>query len=163
MTEFQICPICGHSFQKRNSDANKGFSIFCSKVCFDNYQRRHQKFIACKICGKIFLKRGKRYDPDASCCSLICEKQYRRQNKLASKNPMWKDENVGYSGIHLWVRCRKPRPDMCERCGKNLPYDLANISQHYHRELSDWKWLCRKCHMIEDGRINNLKQFGVKK
>jgi hypothetical protein len=47
----------------------------------------------------------------------------------------------------------------CENCREIKPLDLANISGKYLRKLIDWKWLCRKCHMTEDGRIKNLKQF----
>lgn len=37
--------------------------------------------------------------------------------------------------------------------------DIANVSQRYLRDISDWRWLCRRCHMISDGRVNNLLQF----
>ena len=36
---------------------------------------------------------------------------------------------------------------------KNPPYDLANISQEYRRDVDDFEWLCRSCHMKKDGRI----------
>jgi len=70
---------------------------------------------------------------------------------------MWKGEEAGYAAIHDYVRARKTKPEFCERCGVKPPIDLANISQTYKRELSDWEYLCRKCHMDGDGRNDKLR------
>ena len=79
------------------------------------------------------------------------------------KNPNWYGEKVGYNGIHSWVKRHKPKPKLCENCKRVPPYDLANISGEYKRDINDFKWTCRKCHMEEDGRVikvlKNLKQF----
>ncbi|MFA5299610.1 MAG: hypothetical protein WC389_15585 [Lutibacter sp.] len=77
------------------------------------------------------------------------------------KNGQWKGDEASYTALHHWIRTRKPKPSLCERCHKNPPYDLANISGTYKRDINDFEWLCRKCHMNDDGRINNLKQFKV--
>lgn len=79
--------------------------------------------------------------------------------KLGDKNPMWKGDNVSYTGLHLWVSSRLPKSEFCEICNKKPPYDLANISGNYLRNLTDWQWLCRSCHMRSDGRLNNLIQY----
>lgn len=72
-------------------------------------------------------------------------------------------ENAGYSAIHLWIKSHKPKPQFCECCKMVSPYDLANISGKYKRDINDFEWLCRKCHMHKDGRAeqvkNNLVQF----
>lgn len=48
-------------------------------------------------------------------------------------------------------------PDTCRICFKVL----SNVKISKRVKRSDWEWLCRKCHMVKDGRINNLKQFKV--
>lgn len=73
------------------------------------------------------------------------------------KNPNWKGDKVSKNPLHLWIRRHKPKSEICEVCGINKPYDLANISGKYKRDINDFKWSCRKCHMKEDGRIKNLK------
>ena len=73
-------------------------------------------------------------------------------------NPMWKNVGVGMSALHEWVKKRKVKPKKCENCNKKDVVDLANISQKYKRDLSDWEWLCRSCHMIKDGRMKNLNR-----
>jgi hypothetical protein len=44
----------------------------------------------------------------------------------------------------------------CQQCRK--PYDLANVSVEYKRDLNDWQWLCRRYHMLSDGRLHSRDQ-----
>lgn len=66
---------------------------------------------------------------------------------------MWKGDSVGYTALHSWVKRRYKKTPFCMDCKLKPPYDLANISQEYKRDLSDWEWLCRSCHMKKDGRF----------
>lgn len=82
--------------------------------------------------------------------------------RIGINNPNWKGDNIkrkGNMGLHIWVKRRKLKPKFCECCKTNPPYDLANISNEYKRDLDDWEWLCRSCHMHKDNRIKNLKQY----
>jgi hypothetical protein len=78
-------------------------------------------------------------------------------SKLSEKNPMWKGNKAGLKALHIWVKYRLKKPKLCVNCKKNKSYDLANISQKYKRNLNDWEWLCRRCHMEKDGRLKNFK------
>ncbi len=82
-----------------------------------------------------------------------------RRPKIGEKNPMWKGDKVSYKSLHDWVRRNLPIPELCQICKQSKPYDAANISGKYLRDLSDWKYLCRKCHMNSDGRMYNLYQY----
>lgn len=55
------------------------------------------------------------------------------------------------------------RSDRCSKCGNIGKVDLANISQEYKRDLTDWEWLCRKCHMNGDGRLANFLSYSKNK
>lgn len=113
------------------------------------------------ICGENYLKHlpnGKAWNNGLTKESHSGLKKISEQ-KMAENNPQWKGDEVGYTSLHEWVKNRKLKPLLCECCNKNKSYDLANISQEYKRDLSDWEWLCRRCHMRKDGRINNLKQY----
>lgn len=79
-----------------------------------------------------------------------------RLSKLKERNPMWKGDNVGYYSLHEWVKNHLPKPQLCEACNNVPPYDLANISGKYKRDLTDWQWLCRSCHMKSDGRMEKI-------
>lgn len=85
--------------------------------------------------------------------------------KRGIENPMWAGVHVKVGSLHAWVRNNKPKPSVCEHCKQVPPLDLANISpkynkQTYDRDFNHWLWLCRSCHMKQDGRHNNLKQGG---
>ena len=76
--------------------------------------------------------------------------------KKGSKNPMWKGDDISYVNLHVWVKNNKPRPGFCEKCNESPPRDLANVSGKYFRDVNDFEWLCRKCHMNGDGRLAKL-------
>lgn len=70
-----------------------------------------------------------------------------KEFNLADNNGMWKGDNVGYGSLHSWVNRNKPKSMFCECCGKITErLDTANISGLYKRDISDFRWLCRKCH-----------------
>lgn len=71
-------------------------------------------------------------------------------------NKMWKGDDVGYNCLHKWIKRHKHKSKLCECCGKKKPLEIANISGKYKRNVKDYEWLCRKCHMTKDGRMNNL-------
>jgi hypothetical protein len=78
------------------------------------------------------------------------------KSKREENNPNWKGDEVGYSSLHEWIKSRKPKPQFCERCNKKPSYDLANKSGKYKRDINDFEWLCRSCHMETDGRLTKL-------
>lgn len=115
----------------------------------------------CKICLKKLPRKNIKY------CSNECKFEdldyikRLRIAKLAEKNPIWKGDKVGkQTPLHRWIARHKPKPEYCESCKKSKPYDLANISGKYFRDINDFEWLCRSCHMNKDGRMKNLKHQG---
>ena len=83
-------------------------------------------------------------------------KKWLKNNKSGSNNNNWRDDNVGYSGLHQWVVKQLGQPTECEYCGKDgltgRFIQWANISGEYKRDLSDWIRLCAKCHWNYDRR-----------
>ena len=79
-------------------------------------------------------------------------------NLTGEKASNWKGDLIGYRGLHRRIRRIFPKPEFCNDCKINPPYDLANISNEYKRDISDWEWLCRQCHMLKDGRIKGLEK-----
>ncbi len=130
------------------------------------------QFTKCADCGKSIYKYGKT-GKCGSCFQIGNKKAFGKKrtveskkryslSKMGSKNPMWKGDGVGFRSIHEWVRRRYPKPDFCIDCKIVKPMDLANISQKYKRDIRDWEWLCRKCHMTKDGRLLNFKNLHKK-
>ena len=73
-------------------------------------------------------------------------------------NPNWGGDKVGYHGIHSWVKRHKPKPFVCEICKQKEPFDMANVSGKYKRDINDFQWLCRSCHMKLDKRLEKLHE-----
>lgn len=75
-----------------------------------------------------------------------------------SKHKLWKGNDVGYRGLHYWVKRELGTPAYCAYCNDNSKntYHWANISHAYKRELSDWVRLCVNCHSKYDRGIIKL-------
>jgi hypothetical protein len=113
-----------------------------------NYQR------TCFICKREFntklteIKRG-----GGKTCSRNCYfKRFKLIVKKAELSPNWKTENISYNLRHRRIEKLLGKPSKCEHCGitEAKQYDWANISKEYKLDTSDWKRLCRKCHVIYD-------------
>lgn len=77
----------------------------------------------------------------------------KRLNIKGENNYAWKGNEVGYVGLHTWVRRELGKPKICEHCGINKNMQWANKSRKYKRELTDWLSLCAKCHKKYDKSI----------
>ena len=73
-----------------------------------------------------------------------------------SNHSNWKGDTVGYESLHSYIERRLPKPELCPMCNDVSPYDIACITDVYDRDLSNWQWLCRRCHMKSDGRLDEL-------
>lgn len=82
-------------------------------------------------------------------------KQKIREANIGVKSPQWKGNNVSYPALHAWIRKNKIKPKLCECCKIKPPFDIANISGKYKRDINDFRWLCRKCHVISHKIIKN--------
>jgi len=82
---------------------------------------------------------------------------------LGEDNPMWKGDQVGYNSLHQWVKNNLSAPELCQICHEVPPKDLANITNIYNRNFKNWMYICRKCHMRSDGRIERLHSEEIRK
>lgn len=80
---------------------------------------------------------------------------------IGKENPNWKGDDVSYKCLHDWVRKHKPKPEKCERCGKEQDYlEASNISGEYKRDINDYEYLCVKCHKEKDGVLQKWIDAG---
>ena len=81
--------------------------------------------------------------------------KYSHAHLMGENSSNWKGDDAGYHALHKWV----PR-------GMKRYFQWANISRKYLRDLSDWKRLCKKCHMLYDeilnkGWITRKTRYGI--
>lgn len=151
--EYKICETCGKKIYKKNSSNTKD-NWYNRKFC--NSECRSKRWDLCE-CGNKKLRSSKHCKV---CCHIL---QRGIPQNLNESNGMWKGNNVGRGALHVWIKKRKPKPNLCGKCHKNKPYDLTNISGKYKRDVNDFEWLCRRCHMIKDGRLKNNLRLAQKK
>jgi len=77
-------------------------------------------------------------------------KKKMRLKALGENNVMWKGDKVGDNPLHIWIKQRLIKPELCQCCETRKPYDLANYTGIYTRDLDNWIYLCRSCHMKLD-------------
>ena len=82
---------------------------------------------------------------------LFLRKAHEAPHPEGEKVWNWKGDNVGYGGLHAWVRRKLGTPQNCARCGTTTAkrYEWANISGEYRRDITDWIRLCTSCHRKE--------------
>lgn len=137
--------------------------------------------IHCKNCKRIFyswkIKKRK-------FCSQKCDRKYKRKNNLYKKNQKKRKDLIEnqlktfkqlnnikicykdmsdkqkklYHTLHNYIKRYKKKPLLCERCKKNKPIHLANISGRYKKDIKDYLWVCKPCHNQIDGLVNNFKE-----
>ena len=114
------------------------------KKCIDCDKEISSMSIRCKSCSNKFRKGKYKWKSNKS--------------KLGQNNPKWKpiEKIKTNAAFHKRMWKLYPRKELCEECNKRPPHDLANISGNYKTEINDWEWLCRRCHMLKDGRMKNL-------
>lgn len=84
-----------------------------------------------------------------------------KKGQTGASVPNWKGNQVKYRDLHKWVREHKKSNKKCEDCLLVKKLDLANVSGDYKRDLNDWRYLCRKCHMLSDGRHADLMNRNI--
>ena len=70
-----------------------------------------------------------------------------------------KDRAYLLNKIHNWVRYHKPKQEGCTICYKIKKLELANISGDYSKDIDDYLWLCKKCHIQFDKDNNTHEKY----
>ncbi len=71
------------------------------------------------------------------------------------KSARWKGDEIGYSGLHVWVKSSLGKPVGCSNGSthKAKRFVWANISGEYKRDLNDWQQLCNSCNKKDGVKI----------
>ena len=141
------CIVCGKTFYTYPSRVKSGIAKYCSKKCYSTIRNKEIS----KSGVQSRFKKGHKPSPNR-----ILPKGIKHHN--------WKGKNVGYRGLHYWIRRIKGNPIKCENCGyvSKKPKDMhwANIDHKYRRNPDDYIALCRKCHKLYDLKTNPVSILG---
>lgn len=88
------------------------------------------------------------------------ESARRRASKLGDKNPNWKGDNAPRDAGHARARYLYPdRP--CEKCAAEKAERHHKDDNTLNNAPDNVQFLCRRCHMLEDGRLAELAARGA--
>jgi len=168
------CFQCGINFYPKNGNLK---ALYCSRECRDNSMRGKskksveelvsKKYKYCENCGKKFYnlyksKSGITYSfnpirwKNKKYCSHKCFGEADGKSRIGmieTKHPRWIGDNIGYYGVHDWIKKHYGTPSKCEICGLddvNRVYHWANLSGNYLRDRNDFKRMCVSCHRKYD-------------
>lgn len=166
------CIICGSIFNKRLKEGIRDWSIrkFCSQTCYRVFKNSLPNRGGTIQKGAIPWNAGKKgtYSMNHSGqfkkgmapwnkgikTGLVPKTAFKENQMTNEQHPLWKGNDVSYSGLHYWVARKLGKPDSCEFCGKSglkgRHIQWANKSGKYLRDLSDWLRLCYWCHKKYD-------------
>jgi hypothetical protein len=87
------------------------------------------------------------------------------KNRKEHEQSNWKGNDVGYYGLHDWIKRKKGTPQKCDKCGdiSNRKYEWANKTGKYKRVLSDWMRVCTPCHRRYDYKNGIIKPEELKR
>ena len=140
------CLVCGKTFYTYPSRVagNGGHSAkYCSRSCYS------------KVRDKEIIIRGLKTRFRAGTKQSEEQIQHRVKFITGEKNNNWKGDNVGYRGLHYWLRRQLGNPTKCSACGLTAKpserrIDWANIDHKYRRNINDYIPLCKSCHKLYD-------------
>ena len=84
------------------------------------------------------------------------QSQRGREGTRGEKAWNWKEEDVGYSALHRWVRKNFAKTGICQEYDRNVGSKTqagthwACIGHEYTRKREAWRELCPRCHRAFD-------------
>jgi hypothetical protein len=119
--------------------------------------------IKCLNCKKILNKFrfGNYKEPRKYCCHKCSVEHHKIIRPIGKNHYLWKGEDACYFTRHSWIYNNFGKANKCEnnKCDKKCKtFQWANISGEYHRDMNDWKQLCKSCH----AKYDHIRLYGDK-
>ena len=96
----------------------------------------------CKECHKEYMVTYRKDNREK-----LLKQSVKRTGKYVKKHRQYYNN---YTNIHEWVRRHKQKPKICCICNERRKLELANISGEYKRDIKDFLYVCKKCHVLFD-------------
>lgn len=152
------CIECRRVFYVQRCKILEGKGIYCSRACLIANKSKPMKCTNCGLSVRFQnnrIQRAKRLF-----CSYKCHyesmrgvsKPFNCQPLKNEHHPFWKGDNVGYRGLHVWLRRNYGIPGVCDMCGNQNDVQWANSDGVYKRDRQHWRTMCRPCHAKFDAQ-----------
>jgi hypothetical protein len=141
------CDMCPNEFSVYPYKLKEGKGKHCSRKCYELYKRTIPAWNKGKPATWAIGNKHRVGLKNPFLSEL-------NKSRVLEKNAKWKGDDVGYTGLHVWIRNNLGQPQKCEHCnldgltGHKIHW--ANKSYRYLRDKDDWIRLCAKCHGVYD-------------
>lgn len=146
------CKVCNELMRCPYGQGKQWWEMrkYCSNICRQESQKKPIEKV-CATCSKQFITNRERINN----CSAKCATRYRSITYREDKIGTWKGDEVGYSGLHMWIKSKYGKANRCDflevkNHSKTAIFHWANLSGKYMRNIDDWAQLCVKCHFRFD-------------
>ena len=144
--EFKYCDCgCGFTHSKYRMEKEGRMRLDRPQKFINKHQNRNRKHSAEYGKKMSEIRKGKKIQP----FSEEHKKKIGDANR-GEKCGAWKGDDVGIEALHEWVRSHFWPTRLCQMCMQVPPRDLANITGIYKRDFRNWRYACRRCHVIYD-------------
>jgi hypothetical protein len=137
----------------KNKSIYDGHSRECKRCILKYYYQKKN--------DKNFLEK-KREIAIKSYWKIQAPKRKRRSENTFGKgetHSRWLGDNIGYTGIHLWLNKMYEKIGICELCKQKNNTDFALIpGKEYKRKRENYFEICRSCHSKIDNKYKNFKR-----
>ncbi len=151
---IQVCKYCGKEFLVETKELNRGYGLFCSKLCFYNYRKSIPKLAPkhncqCAYCNKSFYRTRsgqKNSRSGLQFCSRQCKDLAQRIGGIQAIQP----NHYGNGEYSYRQLALDHLPHKCANC--NYDKHIQVLVVHHidgdrtNNNLSNLKILCRNCH-----------------
>ena len=162
--ESRACEQCGKTFYGNHTEIRR--NRFCGPECKTNWREDRQAIRKrfCINCGEFFIANHSQIKNNtAKYCSRKCHGETMSSERRRDGNPAWRGNDVGYFGIHLWLRNNFEYPKHCENCGQDKKLDWALMDgKDYERKRENFMALCRGCHLAMEYANGTRRSGGYK-
>lgn len=137
MANIVKCESCSREFHKPQCQVNKAKHVFCSRDCYNDFQRKSNlNHKICKICGVAFKVHKSAELRYSTCSNDDC----RTANKLGEHNPNWRGGQV-------------------ELNGKRKGMSRKEYKEWRNVVLARDKFQCTECKSIEKLEVDHIKPY----
>lgn len=150
----KICTFCNQDFSIKFSENARGRGRFCSKICYDNWQRRQQTLGVCLVCQKQFIKKTWKRNPEKF-CSKQCYSLYRNRDKTGK----FLAGEINGSKFYRQIAFENYKHE-CSVCGYKQFIEILEVhhidGNRKNNKVENLQILCPNCHKIKT-LLTNIK------
>jgi len=147
------CQVCGKSFERKDSEAERRDGTFCSRECWNDRELDSIQF-TCPVCGEESTRNKAEYERyEVSVCSNECRARWLSGVQRGEGNPNYvhggdRERFTEHERTQIFERDDYTCQDCGERGGTLAAHHIEYVSENPDRahDIDNGVTLCTDCH-----------------